>query len=270
MEKISHSEACTYWSCQKKWKLRYKDGIVISTPHLEFGSIAHKALETREIPDEILYPELKEMFNITSWKEYFEHIFKELDSKFKDYDIVGKEIKITHDKVVGMIDLVLKHKTDGTILLLDYKFKANPMSYEDLQLDEQLKIYAKLYASEFWEDINNIYVGYVNIPKTQLTKPKVLKNGSLSKDKSQNTTRELYLEAIAEQGLKKSDYADILLDLESKEYITTVISSVDENEVSKIFTNLHNTIDSINAGFILETMSSHVCKNCEYKQFCKK
>ena len=147
MEKISHSEACTYWSCQKKWKLRYKDGIVISTPHLEFGSIAHKALETREIPDEILYPELKEMFNITSWKEYFEHIFKDLYYKFKDYDIVGKEIKITHDKVVGMIDLALKHKTNGTILLLDYKFKANPMSYEDLQLDEQLKIYAKLYAS---------------------------------------------------------------------------------------------------------------------------
>lgn len=267
---ISHSEACTYWDCQKKWFLRYIKDIKFSTIHLEFGSMAHKVLETRNIPDEILYPELKQAFNISSWENYFTNIFKQLDELLCDYDILHKELKIIYDSVVGVIDLVLRNKTTGRIMLLDYKFKSVPMTYEDLFLDEQLKIYAKLYASEKWEDINNIDVGYVNIPKAELNKPKILKNGSLSKDKTQNTTKQLYLETIKELGLNESDYLDILKDLEHKEYITIINSSANEDNIKVVFDNLHNTINSINTGYVLENMSSNKCKDCEYKTICKK
>ena len=270
MKTISHSEACTYWECQKKWFLRYIKNIKFSTIHLEFGSMAHKVLETRDIPDEILYPELKQAFNISSWENYFTNIFKQLDELLLDYEIISRELKLIYDNVVGMIDLVVRNKKTGRILLLDYKFKSVPMTYEDLFLDEQLKIYAKLYASEKWEDINNIDVGYLNIPKSELSKPKILKNGSLSKDKTQNTTKQLYLETIKELGLNESDYLDILKDLEHKEYITLVQSSVDEETITKVFKNLHNTIKSIESGFVLECMSQNKCKYCDYKYICKK
>lgn len=232
--------------------------------------MAHKVLETRDIPDEILYPELKQAFNISSWENYFTNIFKQLDELLLDYEILSKELKLICDNVVGVIDLVARNKKTGRILLLDYKFKSVPMTYEDLFLDEQLKIYAKLYASEKWEDINNIDVGYLNIPKSELSKPKILKNGSLSKDKTQNTTKQLYLETIKELGLNESDYLDILKDLEHKEYITLVQSSVDEETINDIFKNLHNTIKSIESGFVLECMSQNKCKDCDYKHVCKK
>ena len=270
MKTISHSEACTYWDCQKKWFLRYIKDIKFSSIHLDFGAMAHKTLETRIIPDEILYQDLKQAFNIISWKNYFTNIFKQLDELLCDYEILDKELKIVYDKVVGVIDLVLRHKQTKRIMLLDYKFKSTPMTYEDLFLDEQLKIYAKLYSAEKWENIDNIDIGYLNIPKTELSKPKILKNGSLSKDKTQNTTKELYLQTIKELNLNENDYIDILKDLESKEYITLIKTSVDESSIPKIFNNLHKTIDSINAGFVLECMSQHICKTCEYKDVCKK
>jgi len=50
--------------------------------------------------------------------------------------------------------------------------------------------------------------------------PKVLKKGSLSLDKGQSTTPELYRLAIAENGLNEADYAEFLAYLEEnqKEY----------------------------------------------------
>lgn len=270
MKHISHSEACTYWECQKKWYLKYVKGFRLSSIHLEFGSMAHQVLETRIIPDEILYPELKQAFNISSWNDYFNNIFTTLDELLKDYDVLAKELKLEYNKIVGVIDLVLKHKETGKIMLFDYKFKSVPMSYEDLFLDEQLKIYAKLYSQHAWEDIDNIYVGYINIPKSEISKPKVLKNGTISKDKSQNTTKKLYLETIKELGLNEEDYVDILSELENKKYITIIQSSVDEESINKVVANLHNTLKSIESGFILESMSQNICKNCDYKDLCKK
>lgn len=269
MKVISHSEACSYWACQKKWWLTYIKGIKPTSIHLDFGSMAHKVLETRELPDEILYPDLKEAFNITSWKNYFTNIFEILDEMLSDYEVLDRELKITHANVVGVIDLVLKHKQTGEILLLDYKFKSAPMTYEDLFLDEQLKIYAKLYSAEKWLSVEDISVGYVNIPKTEIKEPKLLKNGSLSKDKSQMTTKKKYLDAIKKHNLNESDYEDILKDLECKPYISIIKSSVDEKVVDKIFENLHNTIKSIESGIVLECMSQNICKNCDYKHICK-
>ena len=37
--------------------------------------MAHKVLETREIPDEALYSNLKDAFDIKSWDKYFKNIF---------------------------------------------------------------------------------------------------------------------------------------------------------------------------------------------------
>ena len=266
MKIISHSEASTYMDCPKKWDLIYNRGVKKSSPHLEFGVMAHKVLETGEIPDESLYPNLKETFGISSWNNYFTNVLSELDKLLKEYTILDKELKIKgDDNIVGVIDLVCKK--DDKYYLFDYKFTSIEKDYMDIYLDEQLKLYAHLYSKKKWIDINKIYVGYISIPKVELTKPIVLKNGKLSKNKSQCTTRDLFLQAITELGLEQSEYEDFLNDLKS--YIHIVFSNADEKQCAKAVTNILNIAKTRNKDFILEQVASIKCKNCEYLKECK-
>lgn len=94
MKKVSHTEISTYLDCQKKWELQYQKGLKIDSIHFKFGLMGHKALETRIIPDENLYPELKEEFGITSWTNYFTPIFKELDDYFQIMNCYTRNLEL--------------------------------------------------------------------------------------------------------------------------------------------------------------------------------
>ena len=125
--------------------------------------MGHKVLETRIIPDETLYPELKEAFGITSWKDYFTNIFDELDDYFKDYEILHKEYKVESEEMVGVIDVVWRHKTTGKILITDYKFSNSNKDTEDILLDEQMYIYAVIYAN-----MNNLTLDDIDIGERKI------------------------------------------------------------------------------------------------------
>lgn len=223
---VSHSEITTYLDCQKKWDLIYNKGLTIDNVHLQFGSMGHKVLETREIPDEMLYPELKEEFGIQSWKNYFTTIFNELDEYFKDYEVLHREYRVETEDIKGVIDVVWKNKTTGKILITDYKFSNKDKGQEDILLDEQMYIYAVAYATSNNLTLQDIEIGYINIPKCEMKPPRVLKNGQLSKDKAQNTTYEMYMEAIKENGLNISDYEDILSEITDKRLISVATSNI--------------------------------------------
>ena len=140
MKTVSHSEISTYLECQKKWELQYQHGIKFDNIHFQFGSMGHKALETRVIPDELLYPELKEAFGISSWQNYFTPIFNELDARMKDYDLLYKELAVENETIKGVIDAVWRHKETGRYLITDYKFSTSDKGQEDVLLDEQMYI----------------------------------------------------------------------------------------------------------------------------------
>lgn len=269
MRTISHSEACSFWDCPYKWKLIYKDNIKKSNIYLEFGEMAHKVLETREIPDEALYSNLKDAFDIKSWDKYFKNIFNTLDNLLSDYNILNKELKINYKSITGVIDLVCQHKQSKEFYLFDYKFTENPKTYDDIFLDEQLKIYAYLMNKTFWIDYDKINVGYISIPKKQIDYPQILKNGTLSKSKSQQTTYELYVELIDKLKLNKNDYLDILEYLHDIQYIKTIISKVDEEQVLKTILNLENTIYNMDNSKLMYCNNSAKCKNCDYIKECK-
>lgn len=266
--KESHSSISTYLDCQKKYELIYVKGLKQSNPHFIFGSMAHKVLETREIPDEILYQDLKETFNISSWNIYFNQIFKELDVFLEDYDIIGREVCVENDTLIGVIDLVLRHKETNRLLLCDYKFSNGVKSYDDLLLDEQLQIYSILYSSQFNEHIDNIDICYINIPKTQLSSPRVLSNGKLSKDKSQNTSFELYVNKINELGLCIDDYQDVLSMLKDKHFINIYKNTLNLDMIKRVCVNIDNTIKDMQKGYYLEKCT-YMCKQCPFVQYCK-
>lgn len=269
MKQISHSEISTYLDCQKKWKLIYKDKIKISSPHLLFGDMGHKVLYSRTIPDEILYPELKEHFSISNWKKYFSTILNEIDEAFKDYEILYREEPVEDEFLKGIIDVVLKHKSTGRYLLVDYKFSTGIKKFEELFVDEQLYIYAYLFSNKYNIPIEDIDIGYMNISKQDIDNPRVLNNGKLSKDKNQNTTYDLYLEKIKELNLDINDYLDILSILKTKKQTTLFKNSINKRVMIRILTNIDNVIKDMQKDYILEKCS-YMCTRCEFYERCKR
>ena len=265
---VSHSELTTYLDCQKKWDIIYNKGLKVDNIHLQFGSMGHEVLETRVIPDESLYPELKEAFGISSWENYFTTIFNELDETFKDFEVLHKEYRVETEDIKGVIDVVWKNKTTGKILITDYKFSNKDKGQVDIWLDEQMYIYAAAYASLNNLTLDDINIGYVNIPKAEMKKPRVLKNGSLSKDKAQNTTYALYLEAIEENGLNVTDYEDILSEITDKRLTSVATCNINVEMATRIMTNIDNTIKDMDKGYVLEKCTFQ-CKYCDFLEYCK-
>lgn len=268
MKRVSHSEISTYLDCQKKWELQYVKGLKIDNLHFQFGSMAHKVMETRIIPDEMLYPELKEEFGITSWNNYFTSIFDELDDRMSEYAIVHQEYRVETDDIVGVIDVVWQHKETKKYLITDYKFSNTDKGQVDILLDEQMYIYAVAFANMNGLNVTDIDIGYINIPKTEMNSPRVLKSGQLSKDKAQKTTYKKYLEKIQELHLNVDDYADVLLELKSKRLLTIEISQINVDMLLRIMQNIDNTIKDMQKGYVLEKCT-FMCKRCDYLQYCK-
>lgn len=267
-KKVSHSEITTYVDCQKKWELQYVKGLKVDNIHFQFGSMAHKVMETRQIPDEELYQDLKEAFGITSWKNYFESILEELDERMSDYEILYQEYRVESEEMVGVIDVVWRHKETGKYLITDYKFSNSDKGQVDILLDEQMYIYAVIFATMNGLTLDDIDIGYINIPKTEMNSPRILKTGKLSKDKAQNTTYKKYLAKIHELGLNENEYEDILLELKNKYLLTIETSPINQDMAYRIMTNIDNIIKDMQKGYVLEKCS-YMCKRCECLDYCK-
>lgn len=268
MKTVSHSEISTYLDCQKKWDLQYNKGLRFDNIHTRFGSMGHNVLETRIIPDEILYPELKEEFGISSWCRYFEPIFKEIDVYFKDYELIYTEHRVENEVLKGVIDCVWKHKTTGRYLITDYKFSNTDKGQEDVLLDEQMYIYAVLLALELGLSLEQIDIGYINIPKKEMDNPRVLKSGQLSKDKAQNVTYEKYVETINELGLNMADYEDFLAEIKGRKLISIEPQPINVDMAYRIMENVDNVVRDMQKGYVLEKCS-FMCKRCDCIQYCK-
>jgi hypothetical protein len=142
----------------------------------------------------------------------------------------------------GTIDLIVRDKRDGKIYFLDHKTTSSLDSYDkNSDLDRQISRYwwalQQLISGKGLVKVDNLpeymqsYHGddfvpiqmyyplgiklegaeiggfiYNLILKDYPVPPKVLKNGSLSKDKSQKTTYEMYMNALKEQHLNTFRY----------------------------------------------------------------
>jgi len=160
--------------------------------------------------------------------------------------VLYRELPLETEELKGIIDLVLRDKTTGRILLIDYKTSFRSRSITELLYDQQLYLYVYLYHVCKKEPITNISIGIITIPKEEIGPPALLKNGTLSKNKNQNTTEELYLEAIKLNNLNKEDYLDILEFFSNKKYIEFIESPLNISLFVNIIKNTENAIKMIN------------------------
>lgn len=290
------------------------------SPHLGFGAMAHEVLykagllrdEVNDgvvdnekyyqiIPSEVLYSEYKDCFGIPNWYSYFTNVIKQvakyetqLMSELNGNISIEREIKVqmTVDElahygytnikqpIVGIIDLLLY---DGnTAIIIDYKFSSSRKTQDDFDLNSQLPLYAFFVHHLYDIPLHNIKYGYIDIPKQSFESPVVLKNGTLSRSKSQNVSADLYQKAVV--AIHGDDpyyncepggyYYDVYCELLNNKAAYLSVQWLDGDVYMHVIDDLIKTaqvIDrmaDINMPY-LKKYDAYTCKGCEFLAACK-
>jgi hypothetical protein len=263
--------------------------------------------------------ELNEMWKMAmDVTDHYSRFYRELDRM----KVVATELTFAvplDDEIVytGTIDLIYEDE-DGNIRFMDHKSTDSITKYEkNAIMDRQISRYwwalqqlmkgegyiLQKYISQIdgkekeqWVPvrIHTIWskLGYGQkevagftyniLLKTVPHPPKVLAKGGLSKDKSQNTTFDLYLKAIEENGLNRDDYDDFLKHLaeNGKRYFSRISVNRLQPEIdSAIWEFYTTTLDSLRVRATLNAPAnviSSVYRNitedchwdCAFKDVC--
>ena len=132
--------------------------------------------------------------------------------------------------LTGRIDLVVQRE-DG-IWIVDHKTAAGRHDSRALDVDDQLTGYCYIWY-RLTGDIPRGAI-YNVLVKDPPKPPKQLKDGSLSRDKSQRTTFELYLQSIHTLGLDPNDYEEHLNWLGQKEWSQFFLRELIERNLEEL------------------------------------
>lgn len=242
-------------------------------------------------------------------RDNYINTYKEVDSTWK---VLGTEIEFLimleeGTFFTGTIDLV--YEEDGKIKFADHKCVASLDMYEEKsKMDRQISRYwwaLKMISSGVgrikqkatkpgekdmwvtWHELEGKEIDgftYNLIAKDFPREPKVLKNGSLSQDKSQKTTYSKYLEKIQELGKSESDYMEMLNHLATKQdpFLRRVNVVRTENELeSSIWEFLYTTNDIHDVAMTImhfpekteevtyRNIGEHCSYMCQFKAICQ-
>jgi hypothetical protein len=117
-----------------------------------------------------------------------------------------EDYKLGMIKLVGRIDLLVMR--EGELWVVDHKTTASLSGNAGLDVDEQLTGYAFLVHRKLKKNVAGVL--YNSLVKDLPAEPRILKDGSLSKDVSQKTTYDLYMSEINRRELNPEDYSTIL------------------------------------------------------------
>lgn len=328
---MSHSNSSlnTFANCMAKYEHSY----ILHTPpckpvspHLTFGTMAHDVLhkagllrdevedgvvDTEKyyqiIPSEVLFPDLKQEFQIKDWNKYFSHVIRETAKIEKSIiaDLreenpnepitVEREVKLQmtveemqnlgyyglNQPLVGIVDLLIYTPTSAVIL--DYKFSSSRKTQDDFDMNSQLPLYAFFVHNLYDIPLHNIQYGYIDIPKRDFGVPTVLSNGTLSRAKDQNVSQELYERAViaihGEDDPKYNckpggHYYDCWCNLALNKPAYLSMQYLDMEVYENVIEDLVKTAQCIdfykeNHMPFLRKYDSYSCKGCEYLDACK-
>ena len=307
----SQSSVGVYLSCQKRYELQYIKKCKAEErfmPHLEFGSMAHKVLEdagnlrdshdagipdyNQCIPSELMYPMLKDYFNIMSWQRYFIRVCKRvaeyervliqnISKKTNSGCEIFREKKFSlasgyTNPHTGIIDFLLISNDKQHAIICDYKFSSKVKTQDDFDYNAQLYVYAYAVNREFGVPLKNIQIGYIDIIKQDSSEPIVLKSGELSKSKSQNVLYEDYIDKIIELELDIDNYRDFLDELKLRDVAYISLQYIEADTYNIMIKSYMDAVDDIenkrtnsNCKF-LRKIDSYSCGDCMFKSDCRK
>lgn len=170
--------------------------------------------------------------------------------------------------LVGRLDMVVKDFEDR-LWILDHKTSKDRLDPEILTLDDQMTLY--LWAVQ--QIIGSPLEGcYYNVLRKKLpSEPQMLKSGGLSKSKMIDTTYDVYLQAIFDNGLDPADYEDILDYLVNKDcgFFTRAKVHRNKHEIDMAGRMLRmEAIDMLNAPYIYPNPTRDCKWKCDYMPLC--
>ena len=326
---MSHSNSSlnTFSNCMARYKYCYIDRLPTEcdSVHLKFGTMAHdvlyKAGKLRDefglddnnyknvIPSDLLYNDLMQRFDITSWTKYFVPVIKQVHeyevelatSMLEDFSAktveIERELKLSvsaedinkltsmnkkpvSQPFTGIIDLLLMDEKHTCATIIDYKFSTGRKTQDDFDMNSQLPLYSFFVHHTYGVPLHNIKYGYIDIPKQEFGKPVLLSNGTLSRAKSQNVSAEMYEQAVlAIHGddpyyncNKGGHYEECYNNLKLNKAAYLSVQFLDQNVYDGILPDLLDTailIDNMVDIPYLKKYDSYSCKNCDYLKYCK-
>lgn len=171
--------------------------------------------------------------------------------------------------LVGRLDMIVEDYF-GRIWALDHKTSKDRLTEEILILDDQMTKYLWAVTQILKMEPEGIFY---NVLRKKLPRvPKVLVSGkSLTKDKSIDTTYEVYYEAILANGFDPKDYTEILQMLQDKKDGFFERARVRRNtyEIRNAgYQLLLQAIDMLNAPLIYPHFTWDCRWKCDFRELC--
>ena len=207
---ISFSELNQYRECGHKHLI--EKYLKLAEPgtsiHLIFGNSIHSAIEvgvrdrlnleariqhftamfTKEMMDKMLGK--KDYEDVENFKQQGENILRLLSTEkiLEKYDLIGVEMPLYENlfskfHFKGFIDLILKHKVTGRILIIDWKTSGEQWDVQKKKKDKvfmaQMRLYKYFYARKFNVSMEEIDCKYVVLNRLKMKKCPELGFGEL-------------------------------------------------------------------------------------------
>lgn len=254
IEQISVTELGSFRECRRRWFLAHVRNLVGKTERKElwFGDLMHGALQVYAVKglkkaqkefvklyDESM-PKVKESYGglwegveemyadfkilglgmLENYERFCEASGMELENVHLEQrvwvpirDLSGKPI--TGTKLTARMDRVVGIKGKHDLYILDYKTGSSASTGKSFELNDQVTGYADIY----WRLTSELPFGIIfeHLLKKIPEDPRILKNGSLSTAKNQNTMPWQYEAKMKEMGLMKSkEHLECLYALEAQ------------------------------------------------------
>lgn len=185
--------------------------------------------------------------------------------------IVGVVDAIVQDEATGKLWIV-DHKTTGhtsTENLLPYAFSMQAYLYPWVANKTKLRAFKGLTLVD--EDPRVVEGVIFNlISKSPPSVPRILKNGSVSQDKSQRTTATLYKQVLHARGLDEKDYTEMLASLEGRKYNERIPVAFTQGQADwfgeflwKVLVQMKQPDSRVCAA------PSRTCSFCDYRSLCE-
>lgn len=298
--KIIHvTERQQFKACRRAWNYSYKEGLQRPFDHMDarwFGKGAHVALAAFHSQDLRGWPVAFEAWleakidehakvmplnpedyrKVEELKTLLEGMmdgYNDFAEANDDFTVLGVEVPLsvkvpgTNVILAGTVDMIVRRK--GKLWVVDHKTYASFADPEALLLDDQMTAYLWMV----WKTYGEMPAGaiYNQLRKKLPATPMLLKDGKrLSQDKSIDTTREVYLQAIHDNGFNEADYADILEKIGLNEFFRRETIPRNQNELLSFEENLvPEAREMTSKSTFLYPNATRDCVYCDYRTICK-
>jgi hypothetical protein len=170
--------------------------------------------------------------------------------------------------LVGRLDMLVEDFHDR-IWIMDHKSSKDKLDPEHLLMDDQMTIYIWAVQQIIGRPIEGAL--YNVLRKKLPTIPKTLQAGGLSQDKSMDTTLEVYMEEIENQGLDPEKYVKMIDILSNKPNTFQQREKVRRTPYEIAVAGrmlLYEGIDMLNAPYIYPNPNWDCKWRCDYKELC--